>query len=74
MSFFFEELPSNGAKKENSPEDMVQRLMTTRNGIELSRAFMSIKDKSMRRLIVTTVEEIAKQKATTASTRRRVVM
>jgi transcriptional regulator with XRE-family HTH domain len=61
VSFFFDGLASNGAKQKNAPEDLAQQLLSTRDGIELTKAFISIDDRSMRRSIVAIVEEIAKQ-------------
>jgi transcriptional regulator with XRE-family HTH domain len=61
VSFFFEGLAANGAKQKNVPEDLAQQLLATRDGIELTKAFILIDDKSMRRSIVAMVEEIAKQ-------------
>jgi transcriptional regulator with XRE-family HTH domain len=61
VSFFFDGLPSKGAKKKNPPEDLAQQLLTTRDGNELAKAFMSIDNKALRRSIVATVEAIANQ-------------
>jgi transcriptional regulator with XRE-family HTH domain len=72
VSFFFDGLPSNGAKLKNAPEDLAQQLLVTREGIDLVKAFVSIHDKALRRSIVTMVEELANGQASTASARRRV--
>ena len=72
VSFFFEGLSSNGAKLKNAPEDLAQQLLSTRDGIDLIKAFVSIDDKALRRSIVTVVEEIANGKKSTTSTRRRI--
>lgn len=72
VSFFFEGLSSNGAKLKNAPEDLAQKLLLTREGIDLVKAFVSIQDKALRRSIVTMVEEIANEDATTASRIRRI--
>ena len=61
VSFFFEGLASNGAKEKKAPEDLAQQLLSTRDGIELTKAFITIDDKSVRRSIVAMVEEIANQ-------------
>jgi transcriptional regulator with XRE-family HTH domain len=60
VSFFFEGL-TNGAKLKNAPEDLAQQLLATRDGIELTKAFISIDDKPLRRSIVNMVEEVAKR-------------
>jgi transcriptional regulator with XRE-family HTH domain len=61
VSFFFEGMASNAAKQKNAPEDLAQQLLSTKDGIELTKAFISIDDKRVRRSIVAIVEEIAKQ-------------
>jgi transcriptional regulator with XRE-family HTH domain len=59
-SFFFEGLPSYGSRKNKAaPEDLAQQLLSTREGIDLTKAFISINDKSLRRSIVSLVEQIA---------------
>lgn len=72
VSFFFDGLASNGAKLKNAPGDLAQQLLSTREGTELTKAFMSIADKSLRRSIVVMVEEIASQEAAPVSKHRRV--
>ena len=52
--------PASGRRK-NPPDDLAQQLMSTRLGVELTKAFMAIKDKSMRRAIINLVEQIANQ-------------
>jgi transcriptional regulator with XRE-family HTH domain len=74
VSFFFEGLPSNGAKLKNAPEDLAQQFLATRDGIDLAKALVSISDKALRRSIVAMVEEIASGKASPASARRRIGM
>jgi transcriptional regulator with XRE-family HTH domain len=61
VSFFFEGLESNGGRKKNQPEDLATQLLSTRLGVELSKAFMAIEDRAMRRAIVNLVEQIANQ-------------
>jgi transcriptional regulator with XRE-family HTH domain len=61
VSFFFEGLASNGAKRKNAPADLAQQLLATRDGIELTKAFISIDDKALRHSIVNMVEEAAKR-------------
>jgi transcriptional regulator with XRE-family HTH domain len=61
VSFFFEGLESNGAKLKNAPADLAQQLLATRDGIELTKAFISVDDKMLRRSIVNMVEEAAKR-------------
>src|SRR5271154_6055757 len=68
VSFFFEGLASNGAKLKSGQYDLAQQLLATRDGIELTKAFMSIDDRSLRRSIVTMVEEIANREAAAAFT------
>jgi transcriptional regulator with XRE-family HTH domain len=63
VSLFFEGLASNGAKLKSGQYDLAQQLLATRDGIELTKAFMSIDDQSLRRSIVTMVEEIANREA-----------
>lgn len=59
-SFFFEGLPSYGPKKNKAAaDDLARQLLSTREGIDLTRAFISINDKSLRRSIVSLVEQIA---------------
>lgn len=72
VSFFFEGLASNGAGSRNAAEDLAQQLLSTREGVDLTKAFISINDTSMRRLIVALVEEIANRKTLQASGRGRV--
>lgn len=60
VSFFFDGLPSYDAKKSKAaPENLAQQLLSTREGIDLTKAFISINDKSLRRSIVSLVEQIA---------------
>lgn len=59
VSFFFEGQASKGAKP-NAADDLAQQLLSTRDGLELTKAFVSINDKALRRSIVAIVEEIAK--------------
>jgi hypothetical protein len=61
VAFFFEGLASNGTKLKNAPADLAQQLLATRDGIELTKAFISIDDKPLRRSIVNMVEEVAKR-------------
>jgi transcriptional regulator with XRE-family HTH domain len=61
VSFFFDGLASNGAKRKNAPEDLAQQLLATRDGIELTKAFISIDDKALRHSIVNMVEKAAKR-------------
>lgn len=70
VSFFFESLATKGSKP-NTTDDLAQQLLSTRDGLELSKAFVSIDDKRLRRSIVAMVEEIADQKRP-ASARGRV--
>ena len=62
VSFFFEGLALNGAKLKNPPEDLAQKLLATRDGIELTKAFVSIDDKALRQSIVNMIEEVAKRR------------
>ena len=59
VAFFFESVAAKGAKP-NAADDLVQQLLATREGIDLTKAFVSIDDKALRRSIVAVVEEIAK--------------
>jgi transcriptional regulator with XRE-family HTH domain len=61
VAFFFEGLTPTGASQKNAKQDLAQELLATRHGIELIKAFMSIRSKSLRRAIIAVVEEIAKQ-------------
>jgi transcriptional regulator with XRE-family HTH domain len=61
VSFFFDGLEASGGRKKNQPEDLAQQLLSTRLGVELSKAFMTIEDGAMRRAIVNLVEQIANQ-------------
>jgi hypothetical protein len=61
VSFFFEDQASNDSRRKSGPENLVQQFLSTRDGINLSKAFMSIDDKAMRRMIVAFVEGIANQ-------------
>ena len=61
VSFFFDGLASGRANQKNKHDDLAQQLLSTRFGVELTKAFMAINDKPMRRAIVAMVEEIANQ-------------
>ena len=41
VSFFFEGLSSNGAKRKNSPEDLAQQLLATRDGHRVNKGIHS---------------------------------
>jgi transcriptional regulator with XRE-family HTH domain len=59
-AFFFDGLPPHDAKTSKAaPADLAQRLLSTREGIDLTKAFISIDDRSLRRSIVSLVEQIA---------------
>jgi transcriptional regulator with XRE-family HTH domain len=60
VAFFFDGLPPHDAKtRKAAPADLAQRLLSTREGIDLTKAFISIDDRSLRRSIVSLVEQIA---------------
>jgi transcriptional regulator with XRE-family HTH domain len=63
VSFFFQGLASSDTWQRNAPDDSVQQLRSTPNGIDLTKAFISIENKSLRRSIGAIVEGIAKQEA-----------
>src|ERR1700733_8281419 len=48
VAFFFEGLASDGAKQKNAPADLSQKFLATRDGIQLTKAFISIDDKALR--------------------------
>jgi transcriptional regulator with XRE-family HTH domain len=60
VSFFFEGLSAIGAQEKNLQHLLAQHLLCTRHGAELVKAFVSIRDKSLRKVIVALVEEIAR--------------
>jgi transcriptional regulator with XRE-family HTH domain len=62
ISFFFEDprRPSGGAGAQQvHPPDYVSDFLTTTAGLALTKAFMRIKDPTLRRTIVNVVREIA---------------
>ena len=61
VSFFFDGLPSSDAKKNKAAAeyDLARKLLSTREGVDLSKAFILIDDKSVQRSIVALVEQIA---------------
>jgi transcriptional regulator with XRE-family HTH domain len=61
VSFFFEGVAPPTAKRKDAFPDLAQELMTTRDGLALAKAFMSIKKPPLRRAIVHIVEEFAKR-------------
>jgi transcriptional regulator with XRE-family HTH domain len=61
VSFFFEGLAPPAAKRKGALPDLAQELMTTRDGLALAKAFMSITKPPLRRAIVHIVEEFAKR-------------
>lgn len=62
VSFFFEDRSSEEAKHKNPPHDLAQRLLATRDGIDLAKAFVAIEDRSLRRSIVAMAKKIAKRR------------
>lgn len=59
VAFFFEGLPAPGANKAPSPA-YVWDFLARSDGVALTKAFMRIKDKRLRRCIVNLVEQIAR--------------
>jgi len=57
ISFFFDGTSRSAHQKEAMP-DHVTKLMTTREGLALSRAFAAIEDKKLRQRIVDLIEQI----------------
>jgi transcriptional regulator with XRE-family HTH domain len=70
VSFFFEGLSSKRSTQNNEPDDFAQQLLATQDGIDLTKAFIAIKDRSLRRSIVATAEKIANQQAARKRVRR----
>lgn len=64
VSFFFEGRSSGGSKHKDAPHDLAQQLLTTRDGIDLAKAFVTIEDRSLRRSIIALAEKVAKQRRT----------
>ena len=61
VSFFFEGLASPETKrKKNVSVDLAEQLLATRLGMDLTKAFLSINQTSLRRAVVALVEEIAR--------------
>jgi len=61
VSFFFEGLASPETKrKKNASVDLAEQLLATRLGMDLTKAFLSINQTSLRRAVVALVEEIAR--------------
>jgi hypothetical protein len=61
VSFFSEGWHPNGAKQKNAPKDLAEQSLSTRGGIDSTKAVISIDDALVRRPSVALVEEIAKQ-------------
>jgi transcriptional regulator with XRE-family HTH domain len=59
VGFFFPELAAPGAKHEPEPA-YVSDFLATADGLALTKAFMSIRDKRLRRCIVDLVEATAR--------------
>jgi transcriptional regulator with XRE-family HTH domain len=72
VSFFFDGLPSEGSRQKNPVEELAQQLLATREGIDLTKAFVAIKDKSLRQSIVTMIERIANREVAPDNARGRV--
>jgi transcriptional regulator with XRE-family HTH domain len=70
VSFFFEGLSSERSTQANKPDDLAQQLLATRDGIDLTKAFIAINDQSLRRSIVAMAEKIANQQAARKRVRR----
>jgi transcriptional regulator with XRE-family HTH domain len=70
VSFFFEGLSSKRSTQNNELDDFAQQLLATQDGIDLTKAFIAIKDRSLRRSIVATAEKIANQQAARKRVRR----
>lgn len=64
VSFFFEDLPTSKAKRENSfaegdSPDFVSDLLSSPDSIQLQKAFVKIKDKKVRKRIIDLVISLA---------------
>lgn len=59
VSYFFEDLPSVDAPEETQLADSVAGFVSSREGIQLNRAFSGIEDYKLRRAIVNFVKAMA---------------